>query len=64
MQAHAAAPAFPATPESSIVLVGSSAETRVRAALKRFEHAVQNVLDAPLDADQVLEWTTLRALSI
>lgn len=64
MQAHAAATAFPATPEATLALVGAAAETRVQWALKRFEAAIQSVLDAPLDAARVLEWTRLRTLDI
>ena len=47
-----AAQSFPAAPEA-----------RARAALKRFEEAIQSVLEQPLDAASVAEWTTLRALT-
>jgi hypothetical protein len=57
-----AASALPATPEASLTLVGPVAHTRARAALKRFEEAVQSLLDTPLDEARVREWTTLRAI--
>lgn len=63
MQAHAAATAFPATPELTLALVGPAADARVQSALKRFEAAIQSVLDAPLDPARVLEWARLRTLN-
>ena len=59
-----AASALPATPESTLTLVGPRAQARAQAALKRFEAAIQSVLDSPLDADRVVEWTTLRAVGL
>lgn len=56
-----AAPAHPATPEASLALVVPAAQARAAAALKRFDEAIQALLDAPLDTARVLEWTTLRA---
>jgi hypothetical protein len=58
-----AASALPATPETSLTLVGPAAQTKARAALKRFEEAVQSLLDTPLDEGRVQEWTTLRAIA-
>jgi hypothetical protein len=60
MQAQAAA--YPATPEATFALVGPETASRTQSALARFELAIQSVLDAPLDAARVLEWTSLRAL--
>ena len=57
-----AASALPATPEGTLTLVVPAAQAKARAALKRFEAAIQSVLDSPLDADRVVEWTTLRAV--
>ena len=57
-----AASALPATPEPMLTLVSPAAQATARAALARFEQAIQSVLDAPLDAARVLEWTTLRTL--
>jgi hypothetical protein len=57
-----AASALPATPEGTLTLVAPAAEARAKAALERFEEAVQRLLDSPLDAARVLEWTTLRTL--
>lgn len=51
-----------ATSEVKLSLVGPAAEARARAALQRFEIAIQSVLDAPLDAGRVVEWTRLRAV--
>ena len=62
MQAHAAAADFPATPEVDLVLVAPEARARTAATMKRFEQAIQSLLDAPLDAARVLEWATLRTL--
>ncbi len=64
MQAEATAAAFPATPEADLVLVAPAARARAGSALARFEQAIQSVLDTPLDAGRVLEWTVLRALSV
>ena len=57
-----AASALPATPEGTLVLVAPAAQAKARAALKRFEDAIQGLLDSPLDAARVAEWTTLRTL--
>lgn len=62
MEAQAAA--HPATPETTFSVVGQEAEARVQFSLKRFEEAIQSVLDTPLDAARVLEWTSLRAVSL
>ncbi len=62
MKAHAAS-APPATPAAKLSLAGPAAEARAQAALKRFEEAIQSVLDSPLDSQRVLEWTRLHALS-
>lgn len=62
MQAHAAA--YPATPEATFALVGPETGARTHSALARFELAIQSLLDAPLDAARVLEWTALRTLNI
>lgn len=59
-----AAPEFQATPEVTLSLVGPAAEAVAHAALKRFETAIQSVLDAPLDEGRVLEWTRLRAVDV
>lgn len=56
-----AASALPATPEPVLTLVSPAAQARARAALMRFEETIQSVLDAPLDAARVAEWTALRA---
>jgi hypothetical protein len=56
-----AAPALPATPEVSLALVGPLAEALAQDGLRRFEEAIQRLLDAPLDAALVLEWTRLRS---
>lgn len=58
-----AAPALPATPQVSFAVVGPVAEARVQHGLRRFEEAIQSLLDAPLDAARVLEWTTLRSIA-
>lgn len=58
------APALPATPETNLTLVGPVGEALVTLARKRFEEAVQSVLDAPLDVARVAEWTRLRALNV
>ena len=51
-----AAQALQATPEASLVLVGCD----LPALLERFEHAIQSILESPLDAGRVQEWTSLR----
>ena len=61
MQAQAVA--HPATPESGTSVVGAWAQAMAQNALDRFEQAIQSVLDSPLDADRVLEWTRLRAVA-
>jgi hypothetical protein len=61
MQAQAAT-ASPATSEATLALVGPVAIGRAQAALKRFEDSIQSLLDNPLDASRVLEWTRLRTL--
>lgn len=61
MQAQAAA--HPATPEPGFSIVGPWAEAMAQTALDRFEQAIQSVLDSPLDAARVLEWTRLRAVA-
>ena len=58
-----AASALPATPEATLVLVSPAAQARAAAALKRFEEAIQGLLESPLDEGRVLEWTTLRAIT-
>ena len=58
-----AASALPDTPEATLTLVAPAARARARAALKRFEEAVQSLLDTPLDEGRVVEWTTLRAIT-
>ncbi|HYO60449.1 MAG TPA: hypothetical protein VEU29_00955 [Actinomycetota bacterium] len=63
MKAQAAAE-VQATPEVTLALVGPAAEATAQAALNRFEAAIQSVLDAPLDAARVLEWTRLRAVGV
>ncbi len=35
-------------------------QTQAAAALRRFEEAIQSVLDTPLDAAKVAEWARLR----
>lgn len=62
MQAQATA--SPAAPATILALVGPTAEALVELARKRFEEAVQSLLDAPLDAAKVLEWTSFRALNV
>lgn len=59
-----AASALPATPATNLLLVGPLEEALVTLARKRFEDAVQALLDAPLDVARVAEWTKLRALSV
>lgn len=61
MQARAAT-SYPATPEPSFVVVGPRAEARARARLQRFQEAIQSVLDTPLDATRVFEWTRHRSI--
>lgn len=63
MQAQAAT-ASPATPETTLALVGSTAEALVELARTRFDEAIQSLLEAPLDAAKVLEWTSFRALNV
>ena len=58
-----AATALPATPEATLTLVGAAAQAKAAAALKRFEEAIQGLLETPLDEGRVAEWTTLRALA-
>lgn len=58
-----AASALPATPEGTLVPVAPATQAKARAALKRFEDAIQSLLDSPLDAARVAEWTTLRAVT-
>lgn len=62
MQAQAAA--HPATPESGFSVVGPRLEAAARAALARFDDAIQSLLDNPLDATRVREWTRLRTLNV
>ncbi|HEX2058222.1 MAG TPA: hypothetical protein VHI71_07620 [Actinomycetota bacterium] len=57
-----AAQALPAAPDVNLIVVGPAAEARARAALKRFEEAIQSFLDSPLDAAMVAEWTRLRSI--
>ena len=57
--AQAASQVFPATP--ALALLGATAETAAQDALKLFQNSIQNLLDTPLDAARVLEWTSLRA---
>ncbi|HEX2295109.1 MAG TPA: hypothetical protein VHN37_07355 [Actinomycetota bacterium] len=45
------------------MLVTPAARARAEAALKRFEESIQALLDAPLNADLVGEWTAFRALN-
>ena len=59
---QAAAPALLATPALS--LLGAAAEAAAQDALKLFQDSIQSLLDTPLDAARVLEWTTLRARAI
>lgn len=59
-----AASAHPATPEPMLTLVAPAAQAKAAAAMKRFEQAIQSILDAPLDAARVAEWTTLRTLKV
>lgn len=59
-----AAQALPAPPEANLTLVGPAAEARARAALKRFEETIQSILESPLDAAKVAEWTRLRTLNV
>jgi hypothetical protein len=56
-QAHAA-PAVPATPTLSLLDAG--AENTLQSVLARFQSAVQELLDTPLDPTRVVEWATLR----
>ena len=58
-----AASALPATPEASLTLVGPAAQAKAAVVLKRFEEAIQGLLETPLDESRVAEWTTLRALA-
>lgn len=58
-----AAPALPATPEVNLAVVGPVAEALVQDALRRFEEAIQSLLETPLDAARVLEWTRLRSIA-
>ena len=54
------AQAAPASPAPALSLLVPAAERNLRAALKRFQTSVQDVLDAPLDVARVVEWATLR----
>ncbi len=59
--AHAA-PAVPASP--TLTLLGAAAESNLKAALKRFQTSIQDLLDSPLDAVRVAEWSKLRSRSL
>ncbi len=52
-----------AAPEASFTIVGRDAEAVARAGLQRFQQAIQNILDSPLDAACVAKWTQLRAVA-
>lgn len=57
-----AAQVSPAPPAAPLTVVPPAAEARARAALRRFEEAIQSVLETPLEVGRVAEWTRLRTL--
>jgi hypothetical protein len=59
-----AATVSPAAPATTLGLVGPLAEALLQLTRQRFDEAIQSVIDAPLDAAKVLEWTRLRALNV
>ena len=50
-----------ATPTTPLVLVGAAFEPHHRDLLKRFDSCIQELLETPLEAARVLEWTKFRS---
>ena len=56
-----AIPAPTATPTTPLMLVGTAFEARHGDLLKRFDSCIQELLESPLEAARVLEWTKFRS---